>query len=266
MGANVWRWSGRRTSKYPSRRAPRQVTFPVLAAGVGLRAAAVAGHPGAADDPGGAAHHPADVTWVLTAYLLSASISTPILGRLGDMIGKKRMSSSRSRALAAGLPARRAGDTGGDDRRAGHPGHRRRRAARWPSASSATSSRARGCRRGRRIASMAAVGGGLGIVLAGPIVDALDYHWLFWLPLIVLVRRRASRPSSSSRSRRAHRRADQLVAALLLSGWLVALLLAGQPGRRRGAGGPAAVARACCARRVCSRWRGWSSSPAAATR
>src|ERR1700748_606673 len=29
------------------------------------------------------------VTWVLTAYLLSASVMTPILGRVGDMIGKK---------------------------------------------------------------------------------------------------------------------------------------------------------------------------------
>ena len=31
------------------------------------------------------------VTWVLTAYLLSASIMTPILGRIGDMIGKERV-------------------------------------------------------------------------------------------------------------------------------------------------------------------------------
>jgi len=31
------------------------------------------------------------VTWVLTAYLLSASIFTPIMGRLGDMWGKQRM-------------------------------------------------------------------------------------------------------------------------------------------------------------------------------
>src|SRR4051812_30160366 len=30
------------------------------------------------------------VTWVLTAYLLSASIFTPIIGRLGDMFGKER--------------------------------------------------------------------------------------------------------------------------------------------------------------------------------
>src|SRR5260370_35056671 len=31
------------------------------------------------------------VTWVLTAYLLSASVFTPIVGRLGDMRGKERM-------------------------------------------------------------------------------------------------------------------------------------------------------------------------------
>src|SRR3954463_14081540 len=31
------------------------------------------------------------VAWVLTAYLLSASVATPILGRLGDMFGKERM-------------------------------------------------------------------------------------------------------------------------------------------------------------------------------
>ena len=31
------------------------------------------------------------VAWVLTAYLLSASVTTPILGRFGDMFGKERM-------------------------------------------------------------------------------------------------------------------------------------------------------------------------------
>ena len=30
-------------------------------------------------------------------------------------------------------------------------------------------------------------GGGAGIVLAGPIVSHLDYHWLFWIPLIITV-------------------------------------------------------------------------------
>ena len=36
-----------------------------------------------------------DVTWLLTAYLLSASVATSILGRLGDMYGKERLLLSR---------------------------------------------------------------------------------------------------------------------------------------------------------------------------
>ena len=32
----------------------------------------------------------AGAAWILTAYLLSASVFTPIAGRLGDMYGKKR--------------------------------------------------------------------------------------------------------------------------------------------------------------------------------
>src|ERR1043165_8259112 len=37
--------------------------------------------------------HPSvsSVSWVLTAYLLSASIATPLIGRLGDMYGKERL-------------------------------------------------------------------------------------------------------------------------------------------------------------------------------
>ncbi len=42
------------------------------------------------------------VTWVLTGYLLSASVATPILGRLGDMYGKRRLLVITLAALAAG--------------------------------------------------------------------------------------------------------------------------------------------------------------------
>src|SRR3954453_20805760 len=31
------------------------------------------------------------VTWTLTGYLLTAAIATPLIGRLGDMFGKRRM-------------------------------------------------------------------------------------------------------------------------------------------------------------------------------
>src|SRR3954453_1158863 len=42
------------------------------------------------------------VAWVLTAYLLSASVATPILGRLGDMFGKERMLVLTLACFAAG--------------------------------------------------------------------------------------------------------------------------------------------------------------------
>src|SRR4029077_20831598 len=42
------------------------------------------------------------VTWVLTAYLLSASVCTPIIGRIGDKVGKERMLVVALGALAAG--------------------------------------------------------------------------------------------------------------------------------------------------------------------
>ena len=76
------------------------------------------------------------------------------------------------------------------------------------------------------LAALTAVGAGLGIVLAGPIVDALDYHWLFWLPLILTVVAAVAAvllvPESPVRT---PGRISWLP-AVLLSGWLVALLVA----------------------------------------
>jgi EmrB/QacA subfamily drug resistance transporter len=167
------------------------------------------------------------VTWVLTAYLLSASIMTPILGRVGDMIGKKRVFVATLAALAVGsllaavassigvLIAARViqGIAGGmvpvafgiirDE---------------FPAAKVAGAVGA--------LASLTAVGAGLGIVLAGPIVDVLDYHWLFWLPLILTVAAGLCAvllvPESPVRT---PGRISWLP-AVLLSAWLVALLVA----------------------------------------
>jgi predicted MFS family arabinose efflux permease len=38
-----------------------------------------------------------------------------------------------------------------------------------------------------KVAALLGVGAGLGIVLACPIVDTFNYHFLFWIPLIVVV-------------------------------------------------------------------------------
>ena len=63
-------------------------------------------------------------------------------------------------------------------------------------------------------------------MLAGPIVNALDYHWLFWLPMILTVVAAVSAvlfvPESPVRT---PGRISWLP-AVLLSAWLVALLVA----------------------------------------
>jgi MFS family permease len=75
------------------------------------------------------------------------------------------------------------------------------------------------------IASLTAVGAGLGIVLAGPIVTSLGYTWLFWLPLILTVAAALAAvvfvPESPIRT------PGRLswTPAVLLSAWLVALLV-----------------------------------------
>ena len=167
------------------------------------------------------------VTWVLTAYLLSASVCVPILGRLGDMVGKKNVLVAVLVALAIGsliaavatsigvlIIARAIQGIGGgmiplsfgiirdEFPREKVPG-------------------AVGV-----LAALLAVGGGLGLVLAGPIVAVLDYHWLFWIPGVIVATAAVAThfviPESPVRTPGR----INWPAAVLLSGWLVALLVA----------------------------------------
>jgi MFS family permease len=127
------------------------------------------------------------ITWLLTGYLLSASVATSILGRLGDMYGKERLLIWTLVILAAGtllaavsnslgllIAARVIQGAGGGifplafgiirdefprERVAGSIG---------------------------LMSSLLGIGGGGGIVVAGLIVQHLDYHWLFWFPFVVI--------------------------------------------------------------------------------
>ena len=130
---------------------------------------------------------PTGVTWIFTAYLLSASVATPIAGRIGDMFGKKRTlvvvlaglgAGTLVAAVATTLPvmigARAIQGLGG---------------AIFPLAFGIVRDefpRERVAAGIALISGLLGVGGGLGIVLAGPILSQLDYHWLFWIPLVVL--------------------------------------------------------------------------------
>jgi EmrB/QacA subfamily drug resistance transporter len=167
------------------------------------------------------------VTWVLTAYLLSASVATPILGRLGDMIGKKKVLVGVLVALALGTLLAALATSIGVMIVArviqGAAG------AILPLAFGIVRDEFPREKVGSAIgitAALLAVGGGLGIVLAGPIVDVLDYHYLFWLPLVFVVLSALAAfffvPESEVRT---PGRISPLAAALL-TGTLVAMLVA----------------------------------------
>jgi MFS family permease len=91
------------------------------------------------------------------------------------------------------------------------------------------------------ISALVGIGGGLGIVLAGPITENLNYHWLFWLPLLAIVPATIVTmlmvPESPIRS---PGKID-LPGGVLLAGWLVALLVAVSEGPSWGWGSAAAL-------------------------
>jgi EmrB/QacA subfamily drug resistance transporter len=169
---------------------------------------------------------PTGVTWIFTSYLLAASVATPIAGRLGDMFGKKRSlvvvlvflsGGTALAALATTLPvmigARVIQGLGG---------------AIFPLAFGIIRDefpRERVAGGIALISGLLGIGAGLGIVLAGPILAHLNYHWLFWFPLaLILVTVVATMlfvPESPVRAPGTVNWAG----AILLSLWLICLLL-----------------------------------------
>jgi len=136
--------------------------------------------------------------WILTSYLLSSAVTTPIIGRLGDVHGKRRMLlvmlslliiGSLVGALAHSLllvvVGRVIQGTGGgvyplafgivrdefpEERVPGGLG---------------------------LVSATLAIGAGIALAGAGPIVQHLGWHWLFWVPMMTAA------------------------IALLLAGWLI---------------------------------------------
>jgi MFS family permease len=128
------------------------------------------------------------VGWVLTAYLLSASVATPIIGRLGDMYGKERLLmivllmlalgtliSAIASSLSLMVLGRIIQGAGGGI---------------FPLAFSIIrdefpNERVPGAI--GLVSSLLGIGGGAGVVFAGVVTQNLSYHWLFWFPLAIIV-------------------------------------------------------------------------------
>jgi MFS family permease len=169
---------------------------------------------------------PSAASWVLTGFLLSASVATPIVGKLGDLYGKGRVLTgvmvifgvgSIVCALASSIGVVIAGrviqgvaggvfplsfgiirDTFPPARVAGGIG---------------------------LLSASFGIGGGIGLPLAGIVVDELDLSWLFWISLVSLPVAAAVHRLVPPSPPVARARVDWL-GAFVLSGALVAILLA----------------------------------------
>jgi EmrB/QacA subfamily drug resistance transporter len=127
------------------------------------------------------------VSWMLTAFLLSASITMPIIGRLGDMYGKDRLLMIVLVALGVGTLISAVASSlsllifGRVIQGVG--------AGVFPLAFSIIRDefpRERVPGALGLVSSLLGVGAGAGVVLAGIITQQLSYHWLFWFPLALI--------------------------------------------------------------------------------
>jgi EmrB/QacA subfamily drug resistance transporter len=186
---------------------------------------------------------PTEVSWVLTAYLLTASVATPVLGRLGDIFGKERMlvlvlllfaAGLLVSALSQSLPLLVGGRAIQGAAGAVFPLAIGIIRDEFPKEKVATGI--------GLISATFGIGGGFGLVLSGALVDHLSYEWIFWLGLAVtvvaIVCTHLFVPESPIKS---PARIDWPGAALL-SLTLVALLVAISEGNRWGWGSARIVA------------------------
>ncbi len=128
---------------------------------------------------------PADATWLLTAFLLTSSVATPLLGRLGDMHGKERWLLISLAVFGVGSLIAAVGNSlevlilGRAVQGAG--------GAIFPLAIGIIRDefpRERVAPAIGTVSAMFGIGGGTGLVLAGLFVDHGSISWIFWLSVV----------------------------------------------------------------------------------
>ena len=205
---------------------PVGVLFVLLLAGVSFALSQTLVIPALPDIAANVNASPAAASWILSGFLLSASISTPIVGKLGDVYGKGRVltlvlllfavggvvcalahsiavliGGRVIQGVAGGVFPLAFGiirDTFPPDKVASGLG---------------------------LVSAILGIGAGIGLPLSGVIADGIGVQWLFWISLIALPAALAAHrlipPSPASRRIRI-----DWVGAALLSAALAAVLLA----------------------------------------
>ena len=123
-----------------------------------------------------------DITWLVSAYFLAASIATPVLGRLGDMFGKERflavslaafaigsIVSAMSNSLGLMIVGRVLQGIGGGVFPLSFGIVRDE----FPLAKVPTGI--------AMLGATAGIGAAIGLPLGGLLVDQASYHWIFWV-------------------------------------------------------------------------------------
>ncbi len=129
---------------------------------------------------------PASTTWVLTGFILSGGVATPIVGRLGDMFGKRRALIAMLAtvvlgliicALARSLPVLIAGRVLVGLSSGVYPLGFGIIRDEFPRERVATAI--------GLMSISVGLGTAAGVLASGVIASNLSYHWLFWFPLMV---------------------------------------------------------------------------------
>ena len=126
------------------------------------------------------------VSWTLTGYLVAAAVFTPLVGRLGDMYGKRRMLVISLLAFSAGsivaaitatlwivVAGRVVMGIGGGI---------------FPLCFAIIRDefpREQVARGVGLLSAIAGIGGGIGLILGGVLVDQVSYHAIFWLGAVM---------------------------------------------------------------------------------
>jgi EmrB/QacA subfamily drug resistance transporter len=182
------------------------------------------------------------LAWVLTVYLLTASVATPIAGRLGDMFGRHRTLFWTLVLFGAGLVIAALAPSFGI--LVAGRGVQGLGGAVFPLAFGVIRDEFPRGRVASGIGLVSAtwgVGGGAGLVVAGPVVDSLGYEWIFWLSSIAVLAATIMTVRFVPESPVRRRARIDWTGAALLSGGLLCVLLALSEGNRWGWAAPATI-------------------------